>query len=175
MDKLTVAYVLSKALKVRSKEVVPNFTCLEYEDREVYVAVLNEKMSVPRMCGKYIDEDVLVVLHPLLYCTTTYTKPLLIYAKVNADINVLKPTLIGRITFRKPSPERTFRRLLGKLVKLSPNLATAVGLLTDEEKPYKIVVDGRDADLTSLITCPKMYGLYVGGDEVIFVGNRKRV
>jgi len=143
-----------------------------YEDDEIFAAILDRRMEFPRMVVKYVDEDTLGILHPALRCTTSFLQPLLVYIKIKTEITIGRTTL-NRIPlikkFAKPrSEERVLRGFL-KLRKRYPTLVSAI-LSLPENVDEVVIVDGRGASLLDFISCPSVYGLYIGRGVIVYVG-----
>jgi len=137
-----------------------NFPCYEYEDRYIYGSLLKEKMQYPRMCAKYIDEEALTILHPLLLCTTTYLRPLLVYVRFKAEIP-------------PPKKEKIIQKKLSFLKNVYPAVYEAINALPDEISAGTVIVDGRRSNILDLVSCPSIYGLFIGESKVVFIGGRK--
>lgn len=143
-----------------------------YEDDEIFAAILDKRMEFPRMVAKYVDEDTLGVLHPALRCTTSFLDPILIYIKIKTRITVGKPRLssiplIGRLA--KPATEDRVVRSFARLRRRYPTLVGAI-LSLPEEVEEVVIVDGRTGSLLDFISCPSIYGLYIGREVIVYVG-----
>jgi len=136
------------------------FPCYEYEDKHIYGSLLKERMQYPRMCAKYVDEEALTVLHPLLLCSTTYLRPLLVYIRFKAEIP-------------PPKKEKILQKKLSFLRNVYPAVYEALNMLPDEFGAGTVIVDGRRSNILDLVSCPSIYGIFVGEGKIVFVGGRK--
>ena len=158
-----------------------NKTITVYRDREVSATMISGKLKPPRIVVDEIDEDTLTILHPALRCTETFVKPLLVYASFRSGVTVgrslrrplIDPLLklVDRLRKMEVDPAEKVLRRFAKLRKRYPTFTSAVLSIEPPEKGGElVVVDGRKATLTDLVTCPSVYGVFRSTRFFIYVG-----
>jgi|GEM_PF-5957951 len=151
-----IFFVVARAIKKAKKKGISKIEIREYEDKNIYASITYKRLNPPRTVVKYLDEDMLTIMHPLLRCIPTFMTPYLIYIVVKKPYSSLKPKDILKA--------KQF------LKKKHRQIYEAISLVENPERD--IVVDGGRANLLSLLVCPRTCGLYINKNRVLIVGGK---